>query len=124
MKKILKSLIILTVTALAVLSVSSCFAKPDTPDTGDRLSGTYEWTLGSSVGSSTYTFNGNRVVNEYWYDSEQIVIEYTYVIAIDGGAEVIRLTDLSTGQTAEYDFAKGNGYIEISGQRYDLVEEK
>ena len=115
-------LIILTVTALAVLSVSSCFSKPDVPDTGDRLTGKYEWSLGSAVGSSTYTFNGNRVVNEYWYDSEQVVIEYTYVIAIDGGVEVIRLTDISNGQTAEYEFAKGDGYIEISGQRYELVD--
>ena len=123
MKKILKSLIILALTLAAVLSLTSCFGnKPDSPDTGERLTGTYEWSLGPNAGSSTYTFDGDRVVNEYYVGGELVVLEYTYVISVEGGVETICLTDITTGRTAKYDFAKGNGYIEISGETYNLVD--
>ena len=116
--------LITTLTALAVLLVAltACFAPENVDDTGHRLTGKYQWSLGSYVGASTYTFDGDRVTNEYYTDEKQ-VIEYTYVIAVEGGQQVIRLTDLSNGKTATYEFGYGSDYVEISGQRYDLVEE-
>ena len=122
MKRIVSLFIIAALLMVSILSTTSCGGPQNVDNTGDIIEGKYQWSLGSSVGASTYTFDGNKVTNEYYTDGK-VTIEYTYVIAVENGVTVIRLTDLSTNKTSSYTFYKGDGYVEISDQRYDLVKE-
>ena len=122
MKRTLISLLAIILTLFTTIpGTTSCTFKENVENTGETFDGTYMWSLGEG-GSSTYTFEGNKVTNRY-YTTHENVIEYTYVIAIEDGVKVIQLTDLSDNRVYEYEFREGNGYVVISGQRYDKVEE-
>ena len=99
---------------------------PDNPDTGTLLSGTYVSDLG--VGSSKYVFDGNKVTNTYLVNGETTTIEYTYVIAIEGGVKVIKLTtktDDGASETTTHEFEQGVFEVPciwINGAMYLLSE--
>ena len=80
----------------------------DNPDTGIVLSGTYSENVG--VGSSKYTFNENNVTNVYVVNGEEKTIDYTYVIAIEDGVKVIKLTTVGEDgieETTTHEFEQG-----------------
>ena len=119
MKRILK-LISIVASVIMITALVACGHEPvNVEDTGELISGKYVWTLGD--GSSSYTFDTEEklVVNEY-LDNR---IEYSYVIAIENDEKIIRLTNLENGKVSEYLFYYGDGYVEISSERYELVEE-
>ena len=94
----------------------------DTPDTGEVLSGKYSMSLGST-GSSTYTFDGDKVTNVY----NDTTIEYTYVLAVENGEKVIKLTTTDEdgkSQTTTHSFETGKfgdtPIIRINGEIYYL----
>lgn len=84
-------------------------AVSDTPDTGEVLSGTYVSDVG--VGSSKYVFDGKKVTNTYVVNGETTTIEYNYVIAVENGEKVIKLTtvnDDGVEETKTHTFEKGS----------------
>lgn len=91
----------------------------DTPDTGEVIDGTYSMSL--EVGSSKYIFDGNKVTNIFG----DTTIEYTYVIAVENGVKVIKLTTVdkegnSKTTTHEFETGSWNGkpLIRINGEIY------
>lgn len=77
----------------------------DNPDTGEVISGTYSMEL-QNAGASEYIFDGNKVTNVYNGNT----IEYTYVIAIENGVKVIKLTtvdDDGNQKTTTHEFERG-----------------
>lgn len=96
----------------------------DSPDTGEKVLGTYEFNLGLA-GSDIYTFTeGNKVTVKTSYfegtdpgatDLTVSEKEYTYVIAIESGKKVLKLTDVESGEVETHLFERGNytvnGYI-------------
>lgn len=91
-----------------VLSDDEPDVNPDTPDLGIVLSGTYAGDIG--VGSSEYTFDGNKATNTFVVNGEKKTIEYTYVIAVEGGVQVIKLTSTDAdgaAETSTHKFEKG-----------------
>ena len=101
------------------------------PDTGLRLSGTYAISDGSVsyAGTSEYTFDGDKVTNVYVAGGEKVTVEYTYVIAVENGVDVIKLTTVSedgTSKTTTHEFSTGKfgetPIIMINGQIYKLKE--
>ena len=96
----------------------------DTPDTGKILSGTYSLDI-ANAGSSRYVFDGNKVTNVY----NGITVEYTYVIAVENGAEVIKLTTTDQNgaqKTTTHEFYEGKmgdkAFISINDSYYYLQE--
>ena len=97
----------------------------DTPDTGKLIEGTYSMEL-ENAGASEYIFDGNKVTNIYNGNT----IEYTYVLAIENGVEVIKLTTVDEDgatKTTTHEFKTGKfgdrPIIMINGQIYYLREE-
>ena len=96
----------------------------DTPDTGKIISGTYSLDI-ANAGSSRYVFDGNKVTNVY----NDITVEYTYVIAVENGIQVIKFTatDESGAQkTTTHEFYEGSmgekKFISINDSYYYLQE--
>jgi len=97
----------------------------DTPDTGKLIEGTYSMEL-ENAGASEYIFDGNKVTNVY----NGKTIKYTYVLAIENGVEVIKLTTVDEDgatKTTTHEFQtgkfQGRPIIMINGQIYYLREE-
>lgn len=77
----------------------------DTPNTGETISGTYSMEL-QNAGASEYIFDGNKVTNIYNGNT----VEYTYVLAIENGVKVIKLTTMGEGgelKTTTHEFKTG-----------------
>ena len=85
----------------------------DTPNTGETLDGTYGINPETQgfASSSTWTFKGNKVTNVYYTtEAGEVTIEYTYVIAIEEGVKVIKLTTTDEDgnlKTTTHTFAEG-----------------
>ena len=104
----------------------------DTPDAGKILSGTYSISDGSVgyFGTSKYEFDGKNVKNTYTSNGETFVIDYTYVIAVENGAYVIKLTttdENGESKTTTHDFYEGTDwrglkFISINDAYYYLQE--
>lgn len=89
----------------------------DTPDTGESIGGTFYLKL--PVGEDCYSFkSGRRVeVTTTWFEidagtgstSVQNVTtnSYSYVIAVENGIKIIKLTDEKTKKTINYTFEIG-----------------
>ena len=97
----------------------------DNPDTGEIIAGTYSMEL-QNAGSSEYTFDGNKVTNVY----NGTTIEYTYVIAIENGVKVLKLTTVDEevgSKTTTHEFETGKfgetPIIIINDSIYYLKEE-
>ena len=96
----------------------------DIPDTGKELSGTYALEI-ANAGSSKYIFDGNKVTNVY----NDTTVEYTYVIAREGGVDVIKLTTVDEDgvqKTTTHEFYEGamgdRAFISINDSYYYLQE--
>ncbi len=105
-KKLFITVIVCVAVLLAVgvgvlITVLNDETRGDTPNTGEILEGSYY--MGTSVdafsGSSVYTFDGNKVTNTYTVGAETTTVEYRYVIAIEKGEKVIKLTHTPEGGT-------------------------
>ena len=113
MKKILSALLILTLIFGCTLALSSC--KKGDEEEERILDGTYVYEEGSNRVS--YTFNGNRFATEMNIGD---TYEYEGTYKIEGSMITFTL-EAEDGDPWESvcDFAEGDGYIEIDGQKYE-----
>ena len=101
----------------------------DTPNTGETLNQTYSMGVeaGLFAGSSSYAFSDdNKVVVTYATDGNPVVNEYQYVIAIEGGKKVIKLTrtnESGTLETTTHEYEKGTLTKTVDGKKvtYDII---
>lgn len=100
-------------------------------NTGEVIEGVYVMNLSAEGGnSSKYAFSGNSVINTYSSNGETVTVEYTYVIAIEKGEKVIKLTkndNQGKELTTTHSFEKGKlgdlPFISINDAFYYLVSD-
>ena len=106
-----------------IFAFFSC-APVNIEDTGERISGTYVWSISIGVSmESTWSFDEDTVTNRFYNGLDYVEQTYTYVIGIDNGVKVIRLTPIDGYGVIEYEFDYGTGYVMIQGERYETPEE-
>ena len=104
-KKLFWSVIISVAVLLAVgvgvlIAVLTDETYGDTPNTGETLSDTYSLGMSADVfsASSKWEFSDdNTVVNTYNDGEETVTVSYRYIIAIENGQKVIKLTHTPEG---------------------------
>ena len=104
-KKLFWSVIISVAVLLAVgvgvlIAVLTDETYGDTPNTGETLTETYSLGMSADAfsASSSWAFSDdNRVVNTFNDGTETVTISYRYVIAIENGQKVIKLTHTPEG---------------------------
>ena len=125
---IIAVIVIALIVAIVPIAIIGCSkddpASSDTQNTGEVLSGTYAIEI-ANAGSSKYIFDGDKVTNIY----NDTTVEYTYVIAIEDGVRVIKLTTLDEDgekKTTTHEFYEGSmgdrAFISINDSYYYLVE--
>ena len=133
-KKLFWSVIISVAVLLAVgvgvlIAVLTDETYGDTPNTGETLDQTYYMGVeaGAFAGNSSYAFSDdNKVVVTYDTDGNPVVNEYQYVIAIEGGKKVIKLTrtnESGTLETTTHEYEKGTLTKTVDGKKvtYDII---
>ena len=104
-KKLFWSVVISVAVLLAVgvgvlIAVLTDETYGDTPNTGETLTETYSLGMSADAfsASSSWAFSDdNRVVNTFNDGTETVTISYRYVIAIENGQKVIKLTHTPEG---------------------------
>ena len=133
-KKILIPVIVCIVVLLAVgigvlITVLTDDTTGDTPDTGETFDQTYYMSTQADAfaGSSSWAFTkDHKVVNTYVVEGKTTVIEYEYVIAIEGGNKVIKLTRVDENgalKTTTHSFATGTWEKTVDGEKvvYEMI---
>jgi hypothetical protein len=111
-KSIILVSVIVGVLLLALIPILIVTLMPkdgdnDTPNTGESFIGAYYLDFG--VGSDCYIFSeGNKLVNKSFVEDEEKSSSYSYVIAIEDGKKVIKLTDDATGEVTTHSFEVGS----------------
>ena len=107
-----------------VFALASCGQPQNVEDTGETVEGTYVWSVSIGVSlESSWTFEDRTVTNRYYNGLDYVEDTYNYVIGLDNGVKVIRLTSIEGFVSYEYEFEYGNGYVMIAGERYESPEE-
>ncbi len=105
------AVIVLALIPIIITLATKNDTPENNPDTGETFFGIYSMNAssGSYSGSSTYSFDENNVTNTYFNGEKTVTVEYTYVIAIENGERVIRLTPKgeSDSKTVSYGFYTG-----------------
>ena len=119
---------IISVLALIVLICVfvSCGTPQNVDDTGERVAGTYVWSISIGVSmESTWIFDedSNTVTNRYYNGLDYVDETYSYVVAIKDGVKVIKLKSVEGYSSLEYEFDYGRGYVMIAGERYETPGE-
>ena len=91
--------VLLAVGAGVLITVLTDESNGDTPNTGEIIEGTYSMSAeaGAFAAGSTWAFDGNFVTNTYNDGEQQVTVNYQYVIAIEKGEKVIKLTTTPEG---------------------------
>lgn len=121
-----KSIFGIFVLVLIILSLASCGTPANVDDTGERIKGTYVWSVNVGVTmESSWIFDEetNTVTNEYYNGLDYVEETYSYVIGIKDGVKVIKLKSVEGYSQYEYEFEYGRGYVMIEGERYETPEE-
>ena len=119
---------IISVLALIVLICVfvSCGTPQNVDDTGERVTGTYVWSLNIGISmESTWIFDedSNTVTNRYYNGLDYVEEAYSYGIGIKDGIKVIKLKRVEGYSQLEYDFDYGRGYVMIAGELYETPAE-
>ena len=121
-----RSIFVFVALVLFVSSLVSCGAPEDVEDTGERISGTYVWSVDIGISmESTWIFeeDSNTVTNRRYNGLDYVEESYTYVIGIRDGVKVIKLSAIENSARHEYEFDYGRGYVIIEGERYETPKE-
>lgn len=114
---VILALLLIAMIPVIIITINNRNDGGDTPNTGETFFGTFTFEL--PVGIDSYVFKeGNKVEHRFVdvnvdpsteenEEAEVVTVVYSYVIAIENGNKVIKLTDDTTGEIITYSFDKG-----------------
>ena len=121
------AVIVLALIPIIITLVTKGDSPTNNPNTGKTLEGTYSMSTASGTysGSSSYTFDGNKVTNTYFDGEDTVTVEYTYVIAIENDIEVIKLTPATeeNAKAQSYEFYTGTQEIDGALREFLSINE-